>query len=57
MPCRIMPRCILSAADDKRRGRLNGISHALSSIPYNRVKTEKVKLPDSSRKNKYNDLD
>ena len=44
-------------ADDKRRGRLNGISHALSSIPYNRVKTEKVKLPDRSRKNKYNDLD
>jgi polyphosphate kinase 2 (PPK2 family) len=28
-------------ADDKRRGWLNGISHALSSIPYNRVKTEK----------------
>ena len=28
-------------ADDKRRGRLNGISHALSSIPHNRVKTEK----------------
>jgi polyphosphate kinase 2 (PPK2 family) len=28
-------------ADDKRRGRLNDISHALSLIPYNRVKTEK----------------
>jgi polyphosphate kinase 2 (PPK2 family) len=28
-------------ADDKRRGWLNGISHALSSIPHNRVKTEK----------------
>jgi polyphosphate kinase 2 (PPK2 family) len=28
-------------AGDKRRGRLNDISHALSSIPYNRVKTEK----------------
>ena len=27
--------------DDKRRGRLNDVSHALSSIPYNRVKTEK----------------
>lgn len=28
-------------ADDKRRGWHNGISHALSSIPHNRVKTEK----------------
>lgn len=28
-------------AGDKRRGRHNRISHALSSIPYNRVKTEK----------------
>jgi hypothetical protein len=27
--------------DDKRRGWLNGISHALSSIPYNRMKAEK----------------
>jgi hypothetical protein len=27
--------------DDKRRGRLNGISHALSSIQYNRMKAEK----------------
>ena len=27
--------------DDKHRGRLNDISHALSSIPHNRVKTEK----------------
>jgi hypothetical protein len=30
-------------ADDKRRGRLNDISHP-SLIPYNRVKTEKSEV-------------
>ena len=29
---------------DKRRGRPNRISHALSSISYNRVKTEKSEV-------------
>jgi polyphosphate kinase 2 (PPK2 family) len=33
-------------AEDKRRGWLNGISHALSSIPYNRVKTEKGEVAE-----------
>lgn len=32
--------------DDKRRGRLNDISHALSSIPYNRMKTENGKVAE-----------
>src|SRR5436305_2335988 len=31
--------------DDKRRGRLNCISHILGSIPYKKVKTPKVNLP------------
>src|ERR1700749_3041416 len=41
--------------DDKRRGRLNCISHILSLIPYKKVPHEKVKLPKRSTKGKYND--
>ena len=32
-------------ADDKRRARLNCISHLLSQVPYGEVKREKIKLP------------
>jgi polyphosphate kinase len=42
--------------DDKRRGRLNLISHLLKLIPYEQIKREKVKLPKRSDKNKYDDL-
>lgn len=41
--------------DDKRRGRLNCISHILSMIPYKKVRHEKVKLPKRSMRNKYDD--
>ena len=41
--------------DDKRRGRLNCISHILSRIPYKKLPREKVKLPPRSKKNKYDD--
>jgi polyphosphate kinase 2 len=41
--------------DDKRRGRLNCISHILSSIPYKKVKRPKVKLPSRSNKGAYDD--
>ena len=41
--------------DDKRRGRLNCISHILSRIPYKKIKRDKVKLPKRSNKNKYDD--
>ena len=41
--------------DDKRRGRLNCISHILSSIPYKKVKRPKVKLPPRSNKGAYDD--
>jgi polyphosphate kinase len=41
--------------DDKRRGRLNCISHILSLIPYKKVPQTKVKLPKRSNKNKYDD--
>ena len=41
--------------DDKRRARLNVISHILRTIPYKEVKREKVKLPPRSHKGRYND--
>lgn len=42
-------------SDDKRRARLNCISHLLKTIPYGRVKRDKVKLPRRSGKGRYND--
>jgi polyphosphate kinase 2 len=42
-------------SDDKRRARLNCISHLLSRIPYEDVPREKVKLPKRSHKGKYDD--
>lgn len=42
-------------SDDKRRARLNCISHFLSLIPYKKVRREKVKLPKRSDKGKYDD--
>ena len=41
--------------DDKRRGRLNCISHILARIPYKKIAKEKVKLPKRSTKDKYDD--
>lgn len=41
--------------DDKRRGRLNCISHILKSIPYKKIKKPKVKLPARSKKGAYDD--
>jgi polyphosphate kinase 2 len=42
-------------SDDKRRARLNCISHLLKSIPYKRVRRDKVRLPKRSNKGRYND--
>jgi polyphosphate kinase 2 len=42
-------------SDDKRRARLNCISHLLSLIPYEEVPREKVKLPERSYKKEYDD--
>ena len=42
-------------SDDKKRARLNCISHLLSLIPYEKVKKDKVKLPDRSKKGAYDD--
>jgi polyphosphate kinase 2 len=42
-------------SDDKRRARLNCISHILKSIPFKKVEPAKVKLPKRSGKSKYDD--
>src|SRR4051812_17669029 len=42
-------------SDDKRRARLNVISHILSRIPYKKVDRAKVKLPERSTKRRYDD--
>jgi polyphosphate kinase 2 (PPK2 family) len=42
-------------SDDKRRARLNCISHILKLIPYKKVAHTRVKLPKRSNKNKYDD--
>lgn len=41
--------------DDKRRGRLNLITHLLKLIPYEKVEREKVSLPKRSDKHTYDD--
>jgi polyphosphate kinase 2 len=42
-------------SDDKRRARLNCISHILSLIPHKKVPHKKVKLPKRSNKGRYDD--
>jgi polyphosphate kinase 2 len=42
-------------SDDKRRARLNVISHILSQIPYEKIERPEPKLPKRSTKHKYND--
>jgi polyphosphate kinase 2 (PPK2 family) len=39
--------------DDKRRARLNCISHLLSLIPYKEIAREKVKLPERQKSHGY----
>jgi polyphosphate kinase 2 len=41
--------------DDKRRARLNCISHLLSLIPYKKVSREEVKIPERSKNGAYDD--
>jgi polyphosphate kinase len=42
-------------SDDKRRARLNCISHILSQIPAKKVKRPKIKLPKRANRRKYDD--
>lgn len=43
-------------SDDKRRARLNCISHLLSLIPYEGLPREEIELPKRSKKKAYDDL-
>ena len=51
---KVAPWYILRS-DNKKRARLNCISHLLSLIPYKKVKREKVKLLKRKNKGKYDD--
>jgi polyphosphate kinase len=42
-------------SDDKKRARLNCIAYLLKLIPYKKVPHEKIKLPDRSMKDAYDD--
>jgi len=42
-------------SDDKRRARLNIISHILSAIPHKKLNRKKVKLPDRPTHSRYDD--
>ncbi len=44
-------------SDDKRRARLNAISHMLRHIPYEEVRREKVKLPERQKPHGYEEPD
>jgi polyphosphate kinase len=52
---RACARAVIVRSDDKRRGRLNCISHILKRISYERVSHKKIKLPKRSDKHKYDD--
>jgi hypothetical protein len=43
-------------SDDKKRARLNCISHLLSLVPYRQAPREKVKLPKRQMKAAYDDV-
>jgi polyphosphate kinase 2 len=42
-------------SDDKKRARLNCISHILSMVPYKKVPREKIDMPKRSNKGAYDD--
>jgi polyphosphate kinase 2 len=44
-------------SDDKRRARLNLITHLLERIPYKSIPREKVKLPKRQKQGKYKEID
>ena len=44
-------------SDDKRRARLNLITHLLSKVPYKKVKRDDVKLPNRGKARSYRETD
>ena len=47
----------VAKSDDKKRARLNIITHLLSKIPYKEAPREKVKLPNRQKNTKYKSPD
>ena len=47
----------VARTDDKRRGRLNIITHLLAQIPYKEAPREKVKLPKRQKQGGYREPD
>jgi len=45
----------VAPSDDKRRVRLNIISHVLERIPYKELKAEKITLPKRQKRGGYRD--
>ena len=43
----------VARSDDKKRARLNIITHLLSKIPYKKLPREKVKLPERQKRKGY----
>ena len=44
-------------SDDKKRARLNVITHLLKHIPYENLPREKIKLPDRQKAHGYKEPD
>ena len=42
-------------SDDKKKARLNTIAHLLDSIPHKKLKVDKIRLPNRSKKGAYDD--
>jgi len=47
----------VARTDDKKRGRLNIITHLLGRIPYKSAPREKVKLPERQKPGRYREPD
>ena len=47
----------MARSDDKRRARLNIISHLLSKVPYKEPPRDKVKLPERQKRKGYREPD
>jgi len=47
----------VARSDDKRRARLNIISHLLAQIPYKKAPREKIKLPKRQKRHGYREPD
>jgi polyphosphate kinase len=43
----------VARTDDKRRGRLNIVTHFLNSVPYQKLRAEKIKLPKRGKPDGY----